>query len=420
VARGYRELNTLFKAAASIIARGHRKPSVLNYKLSVAVLGASHGGLALAGYLAQQGHAVALWNRSPERVAAVAQKRGIDLASPGSVADHVPIALATSSLAAAFAGVRVVFVAVPACAHADIARQCAAHLRDGQTLLLLPGRTGGALEFRRVLRDAGCRARILLGEANTFPFAARCVEPGSAVIYGTKTEVLSAALPANQTPQLLAACRPFLPMLRPARSALHTGLANLGAILHPVITLLNADRIERGESFDFYREGVTSAVADVLAAADAERLRIARAYAVPTCSLRDWIARAYDYHAETIHAAITGNPAYVGIKAPATLVHRYLLEDVPTGLIPLLELGKAARLNLPVLTALVDQSRILLGKHRWHRQRTLDKLGLDGLSAQSIRAYVEQGRLPAIQRATWPAPRPLGHFASGLELNPLV
>ncbi len=393
---------------------------MLNYKLSVAVLGASHGGMALAGYLAQQGHAVALWNRSPERVAAVAHKRGIHLASPDSDAVHVPIALATSNLAAALSGVRVVLVAVPACAHADIARQCAPHLRSGQTVLLLPGRTGGALEFRRVLHDAGCRARIVLGEANTFPFAARCVEPGFAVIYGAKTEVLATALPANQTPELLAACRPFLPMLRPARSALHTGLANLGAILHPVITLLNADRIARGESFDFYREGVTCSVAAVLAAADAERLRIARAYAVPACSLRDWIARAYDHHAETIHAAVTGNPAYAGIKAPTTLVHRYLLEDVPTGLIPLLELGKAAQLNLPVLTALVDRSRTLLGRQRWQHQRTLDVLGLDGLCAQSIRGYVEQGRLPAIPRATWPAPLSLGHLPSVLELNPLV
>src|ERR1700730_3736052 len=35
-------------------------------KLSVAVLGAGNGGLALAGSLSQNGHRVALWNRSPE------------------------------------------------------------------------------------------------------------------------------------------------------------------------------------------------------------------------------------------------------------------------------------------------------------------------------------------------------------------
>lgn len=381
-------------------------------RISVAVLGASHGGLALAGYLSQQGHAVTLWNRSVGRVAAVAEKRGIYLASPHSGAEYVPIARATSDIASALSDVSVVLVAVPACAHADIARQCAAHLRHGQAVLLLPGRTGGALEFRRALDEAGCRARILLGEANTFPFAARCVAPASALIYGEKTEVLAAALPANRTPRLLAACRPLLPMLRPARSTLHTGLANLGAMLHPVITILNAERIRKGESFDFYREGVTSIVAAALSAADAERLRVARAYSVPASSLRDWIARAYDYHAETIHAAVTGNPAYAGIKAPATIEHRYLLEDVPTGLIPLLELGKAAGLNLPVLSALVDQSRMLLGKQRWQRQRTLEALGLDGLSAPSIRAYVQQGRLPATAGTPWETPFLIGHLVA--------
>jgi opine dehydrogenase len=392
---------------------------VVYSNISVAVLGAGHGGLALAGYLALRGHLVALWNRSPERVAAVAERRGIMLASPNSLAGHAPIALATSDMAAALAGARVIFVAVPACAHAAVARECALHLRDGQTVLLLPGRTGGALEFRRVLREAGCRARIVLGEANTFPFAARCVAPASAVLYGAKTEVLAAALPANQTPNLLAACRPYLPMLCPARSVLHTGFANLGAILHPVITLLNAQRIEAGESFDFYCQGVTPAVADTLAAADAERLQVAQAYRVPAFSLRDWIARAYDHHAETLLQAVGGNPSYAGIKAPATLRHRYLLEDVPTGLIPLLHLGRAADLVLPVLTGLVQQARIRLGKSLWQQERSLDRLGLDGLGAGDIHAYIERGRTPASAKVAR-VYSPVRRIRSGLELIPQV
>jgi hypothetical protein len=47
----------------------------------------------------------------------------------------------------------------------------------------------------------------------------------------------------ERTPELLAACRPLLPKLTAAQSVLHTGLDNLGAILHPIITLVNAKRI---------------------------------------------------------------------------------------------------------------------------------------------------------------------------------
>ncbi len=119
-------------------------------KYSVAILGAGHGGLALAGYLAQHGHQVTLWNRTFARLGPVAQRGGIYLTT-AQTSVQVPVARATSVMSAALADVRLVLVAVPACAHGDIGRACAPHLRDGQTVLLVPGRTGGALEFQRTL-----------------------------------------------------------------------------------------------------------------------------------------------------------------------------------------------------------------------------------------------------------------------------
>jgi opine dehydrogenase len=321
----------------------------------------------------------------------------------------------------ALAGVRRVLVAVPASGHADVARRAAPYLRDGQTVLLLPGRTGGSLEFRQVLRSSGCRARILVGEAETFPFAARTVGPAEAVIFGAKAQVLAAAMPANRTAELVALCRPLLPMLSPTRSVLHTGLANLGAILHPVITLLNASRIRCGEIFDFYTEGVTSRVAAALAAADAERLRIANAYGVVVKSLTAWVASAYGHFAHTIQAAVGSNPAYVGIKAPNTLHHRYLLEDVPTGLIPLIEMGRAAGLALPTLSGLVDLARVALGGPLWQSPRTLAGLGLSGLGTEGIRAFVDRGNAPAAKRiATAGSLSSFERAGSRMELMPQV
>jgi opine dehydrogenase len=368
---------------------------VLTRGFSVAILGAGHGGLALAAHLARQGHRVALWNRSSQRIAPVAEQGGILLTMPGKAAVLAPIPLATTSMAAALSDTRRVLVAVPASGHVEVARRCAPYLGDGQSVLLMPGRTGGALEFRRALRQAGFRARLLLGEANTFPVASRTVGPAQAVIYGAKAELTAAALPATRTQELLAVWRPLLPVLSAARSVLETGFANLGAILHPVITLLNADRIRAGAAFDFYTDGVTPAVARVLAAADAERLEVARAYGVRAESLKEWIASAYGHRADTVLAAVGGNPSYVGIKAPNTLEHRYLLEDVPTGLVPLLELGSAAGLVLPTLRWLVELAEKALAGKSWQRPRTLAALGLKGLDANDIRALVERDLAPA-------------------------
>ena len=94
---------------------------------------------------------------------------GIHLTSPGADAVHAPIALATSDMAAALSDVRVVLVAVPACAHADVARD----VRGPSARW-----ANRAARARPHRRRAGVSARasrgrlsrrILLGEANTFP-----------------------------------------------------------------------------------------------------------------------------------------------------------------------------------------------------------------------------------------------------------
>jgi opine dehydrogenase len=391
-----------------------------NRTVPVTILGAGNGGLALAGYLGEQGHQIALWNRSSERIAPVAALAGVQVSNPGSPARLGKIATVTSDISVALAEARRVIVAVPASAHADVAGLCARHLRDEQTVLLLPGRTGGALEFRRVLHRARCRARILLGEANTFPLAARTTGRASAVIHGTKSELIAAALPAPRTAELLAEWAPLLPMLRPAQSVLHTGLSNIGAILHPIISLLNAGRIRAGESFAFYAEGVTPRVAAVLEQADGERLDVACAFDVPACSLTEWVASAYGHRADNIESALRGNPAYAAIQAPTTLDHRYLHEDVPTGLIPLAELGRAAGLAMPTLRSLVSLGRAMLSGASWHRPRTLAALGLDGMTAAEIRRLVEGDATPRQQRVSPAAPMPMADVGSELALVPQI
>jgi opine dehydrogenase len=180
-----------------------------------------------------------------------------------------------------------------------------------------------------------------------------------------------------------------------------------------VITLLNAGRIEAGVPFQFYTEGVTPHVARVLAAADTERLRIARAYGVPYRSLQAWIAASYGHHGADIHTAVAGNPSYAAIKAPTTLVHRYLLEDVPTGLVPLVELGEAAGLAVPTLRTLAEMARITLGDV-WQPPRTLEALGLDGVGPEEIRIAVEGE--PALLPAVGVFGSPFGNVVTTLEV----
>lgn len=366
---------------------------------TTAVLGAGHGGMALAAFLAARGVPVRLWNRSEAPLRAVAAG-GIALHRAGAEPAVARPERVSTDLGEILRGSEAVVVALPAAAHRPVALAAAPHLRDGQAVLLLPGRTGGALEFARSLAEAGCRARVLVGEAATFPLASRVPRPGRAEIHGVKRDVRAAALPAWRTPELLALMRPLLPMLRPAPSVLHTSFDNVGAVLHPAITLLNAGRIEAHPGgFRFYAEGVTPAVARVLAALDGERLAAAAAYGVQARPLSRWLAETYGHRAAGLGEAVAGNPAYARIAAPGTLDHRYLWEDVPTGLVPLAELARAAGGSLPTAEGLIDLAGAVHGVDYRASGRTLERLGLAGMAPGEIVEYVREGGTPGCATA---------------------
>jgi opine dehydrogenase len=352
---------------------------------TVAVLGAGHGGLALAGHMAQAGAPVHLWNRTLGPLQAVSALGGIrmdgQLAKPARV---------SASIAQVLDGADVVVVAVAANQIPDSARLCAPHLADGQAVLLVPGRTGGALQFRRELERLGCTARVLLGETLTSPLASRVVGPGMVKLYDVKRRVTVAALPASQTPALLERCLPLMPMLAPAESVLTTSFGHVGAVLHPVVTLLNASRIEDGaESFKLYVEGISPAVARMLADVDAERCAVARAYGVIVPTLLQWLGEISGRTEPDLRRALTRSPVYREVLAPTGLRHRYVEEDVPAGLVPIAELGRLAGVETPSVNVLISLASRLNGSDYRAEGRNLEALGLDGMDPAAIVKYVE-------------------------------
>ncbi len=107
------------------------------------VIGAGHGGKAMAAHLALMGFEVTLYNRTPGSVAVIKARGGIELESyEGGPRGFAELALVTSDMGEALEQAEIVMVVVPSTAHADIARKAAPHLRDGQIVVLNPGRTG--------------------------------------------------------------------------------------------------------------------------------------------------------------------------------------------------------------------------------------------------------------------------------------
>ena len=356
----------------------------------IAVLGAGHGGLAMAGHLAIMGFETTIWNRSKEKIDHIVDRGGIEV--EGLVRGFAEVSGATSDIKEAVKDADVIMVVIPASGHREIAERFAPYLKKDQLVILNPGRTFGALEFISVLKEKGKKQRPLVAETQTFVYVSRRVETNKARIMQIKNSVPLAAVPAHKTPDALARIHGAFPQFVAATNVLETSLDNIGAIFHPTLTLLNAARIESTHGdFEYYLEGVTPSTAVILEHADAERVALGTALGVHCHTAREWLYLAYNSYGKTLYEAIQSTPGYKGVRAPTSLVHRYLFEDVPMSLVPMVSLGRLIGVRTPTMESMVHLASLIHAQDYMSLGRTVEKIGIAGMNIAQIRMVALKG-----------------------------
>ena len=354
--------------------------------MRTAVIGAGNGGQAIAAYLAAEGAEVRLYDRDARKVEAL-NSRGNVIELCGCIELKAEISLISDDIERVMDGAELIMVTTIANAHAAVAGQIAPFIEDGQVIILNPGRTGGALEFRNVLAREGCKASYYLAEAQTLVYACRLIGDGKVNIIGIKDNVLISALPSSDTGHVLSKVGRYYDCFVPAENVVRTSLENIGAIFHPCVLLFNAATVERQDEFWFYKD-MTPQIADFIERFDAERLAVGKAYGIDLLGVKEWISYAYpDTKGDTLCEKMINNPAYRDIKSPSTIFTRQLTEDIPTGVLPMMELGRAAGLEMPLMNAMVDICSSLLDLD-FRKGRSLEALGLAGMSINDIIKYL--------------------------------
>lgn len=358
----------------------------------ITVIGAGHGGKAMAAEMASRGFLVTLYNRTFANIEVIALRGGIQLKTEDGRDLFAKLHHVTDDPKSAVEEAELIMVVVPASGHRNVALKIAPYLKNDQIIVLNPGRTGGALEFQQALIEKDSQCSPIICEAETFLFASRGTGPAEARIFRTKYSVPVAAFPATRTAEALERICEVYPQFIPAKNVLYTSMNNMGAIFHPCLMLLNAGWIETTlGNFEFYIDGVTPATARVLAALDRERVTVAMSIGVRAQSATEWLQRAYAAEGESLYEAIHANPGYKGIKAPNRIQHRYIFEDVPCSLVPIALIGQQYGVDTTTITAIITLANIAHGIDYWPRGRTLKRLGIAGLSVTELHHYVETG-----------------------------
>lgn len=357
--------------------------------MKIAVIGAGNGGQAISAYLALKGEDVSLYDIDARKISVIKDIGGVELF--GKISGFGRINCITSDIRSAIKGADVIMVTTIANAHSEVARSLASCIEEGQVVILNPGRTCGALVFKQALDKCRCTKRYYIGEAQTLVYACRIIEDGKVNIIGMKDEVLLAGLPSSDTDYILSKINSVYPCFKKADNVLRTSLENIGAIFHPCVCLFNAATIERQEEFWFYR-GMTEQVAKFIEKFDQERLSVGKAYGIELLSVKEWIKFAYkETEGNTLCERMINNPAYHDIKAPGTIFTRQLTEDIPTGVLPIMELGKVAGVDVTLFSAVVVTIEALLGIDFRANGRSLKNLGLEGKSKDEILNYITNG-----------------------------
>ena len=346
----------------------------------LAVLGAGNGGQALAGHLTLLGQDVSLYDIDREKVQALQSRREITLS--GKLEGTVSISLITDSLGEALKGREIVIVTTTTDQHISLAKELAPLLTEEQIVLLCPGQTGGGIVVRNVLRAAGKDNPV--AETQDLIYACRASKPGEVTVSALKLKMATAVLPSEAGVRVMNLLHEIIPDLYQAQGPLQIGFNNTGAMLHPAPVVLNAGRIEAGESFLYYRAGITPAVAEVVEAADRERVAVAAAYGIQAVSLTQWLTDTYGVTGDSLYEMLQNNAAYANIKSVPSLQNRFLTEDTPSGL-PLEAFGQLAGVETPVMTSVIELANRLLGQDFRAAGRNLKCLGLEGMSVSEIK-----------------------------------
>jgi opine dehydrogenase len=361
---------------------------------TVAIIGAGIGGIYLAAELGIAGYRLRLHDIDDARLADIKAFGGIEV--EGERAGFAAVERATSDLRSAIEGADVVIVVTGGNAQATAARSLAPLLTDGQVILLIQGNTGGSLIVRRALDDAGRRADVTVAEMDNYPYSSRRLSPTRIRPIITKRWLQIAAFPGNRILSVYRRLSPLFPQAVAAPNALYTGFTNANAMLHVANCLANAARIESGDSYKFYAEGVTPAVARLYQAINRDRVSVAAALGAAVPTLENWFDRVYGVRGANLVETcrrLTYNPdgPYQATGTPNSLEHKFITEDVPTGLMPMSALGAAAGVPTPAIDALVEVVRSMTGKDFAAEARTLARLGLGGMSATEIRRVMDEG-----------------------------
>lgn len=344
--------------------------------MKVTVIGAGNSGIATAAHLSREGNQVTLWNRLRSTIEKLITSHTIRC--EGVVSGNIPIYCVTDDIVTALKDPDIILITTPASSHRQLAELIAKNIKKSTVIVLNPGRTLGAIEFRYVYEKFNNRFEQIIAETQTIIYTCRKTAEDAVNIIALKDSVLISSLGVNPKERIID----YLPKciqkyFSVAQSMIQTSIGNVGMILHCVPLLLNSGWTENKENtYKYYYDGITPTICEFIERIDDERVAVSEALGCKVESTKEWLIRTYHVTGDNLYECIRNNEAYKTIDAPESLNHRYIFEDIPCGLVPIESVGLKLGLDMSYTTLIIDLASKLLGVDFRKVGRNLEYFGI--------------------------------------------
>lgn len=180
-------------------------------------------------------------------------------------------------------------------------------------------------------------------------------------VYGYKKSLLFSS-PLKYRSEDLELLKAISPSFEYTEDYISVSLNNMGAMLHPAPTLLNASRIESGEKFFYYTQGITPRIAQMIEKLDNERKEIFAWLRSNFIGINEWLDAEYGASGSNLFEKLRSVKEYQKILAPGNLEHRHVIDDTLTGLVPILKVGEVLKLPMRCTRLVVELASYMLGR----------------------------------------------------------
>lgn len=333
------------------------------------------------------------------------------------------LSLVTTDIKEAVKGAGHIVIAVPAMAHEPLFKALIPVLEDGQVINIFTDNFGTLL-LRKMMREAGCTKKVIVGGWSSAPYGTRIETVGGFMLphVGVKYRAITlrgATLPMTDADDFIEASK-YLSCMDAVTNGdgavkgdtvLDIGFSNINPVIHVPATVLGVSTMENwGKIFgDFDRSGYSMyahalcpSICEVQYQFYNEEIMLAEGIGVdlPRYSYESFFQRRSVLAQEYMGLDEDGKdnmflpldlPTTEANTGPNSIHHRYITEDVPIGCKVYHELGKQYGVNTPIIDSMMVLAGAMLKKDYFKEGYSLEYIGIAGMTKETLLDYLHTG-----------------------------